>query len=162
MIGSKTILLKRGNNAYAFTWVLLDKPVAECFAQGICRLLNSQGAQAVTGKPYLVTMCGGLGSAASQPLCFPSSTCHLSSSHPIRCIYLGQKGLPMSHIINILDEESWKHWNFKQNTIRCPAREVPAQWVCLGFWDKSNKPSFSIWIRFLQVNRGHTQRSTDT
>lgn len=102
MIGSNTILLKRGNNAYTFTWVFLDQPVAECFAQAICRLLNSQGAQAVTGKPYLVTMCGGLGSAASQPLCFPSSTCHLSSSHPIRCIYLGQKGLPVSHIINIL------------------------------------------------------------
>lgn len=88
VVGSKTILLKRGSNAYTFTWVFLDKPVAKCFAQGICSLLNSQGAQAVTDMPFLVTMSGGLGSAASQPFCFPSSTCHLSSSHPIRCIYL--------------------------------------------------------------------------
>lgn len=39
---------------------------------------------------------------------------------------------------------------------------MPAQWVCQGFWDKSNKPAFSIWMRFLQVNRGHTQRNTVT
>lgn len=92
----------RENNAYTFTWVFLDKPVAECFVQGICSLLNSQGAQAVTGMSFLVSMSGELGSAASQPLCFPSSTCHLSSSHPIRRIYLWQKDLPMSHITNIL------------------------------------------------------------
>lgn len=87
LLKNKTILLKRGNNAY-ITWVSLDKPVAKCFAQGICSLLNSQGAQAVTGMPFLVTMSGGLVSAASQPFCFPSSTCHLSSSHPPHEMYL--------------------------------------------------------------------------
>lgn len=103
---------ERENNAYTFTWVFLDKPVAECFAQGICSLLHSQGAKAVTGMSFLVTMSGGLGSAASQPLCFPSSTCHLSSSHPIRCIYLWKKGLPMNHIINILEMRNLENTGF--------------------------------------------------
>lgn len=67
----------------------------------------------------------------------------------------------MSHIANIIEMKNSENTEFL-NKIPSHVLGMPAQWVCLGFWNKSNKPSFSIWMRFLQVNRGHIQRNTVT